>query len=180
MTHYSVISEKMFGGIYWTNRYIVNAPTLAEATDLAAAIRTIEREVHYVDVNFTKYRVSDQIEGTDTYQVVNDSVTGDLVAEGGADWLPLFCRTRVDFNTAGGGRPSRKFLCPMMHEGIQTSGNLTDGWRTFVQENYVEPLLDLVGFIDVDGQGFSSGSVIRQVAMRQLRRGSKRKATPVI
>jgi len=180
MTLYAMVSEKEYNGVYWTNRYILQADTLAAAVTAAGSVRTIEREVHYTQVNFTKYRVSDQVEGTDVYQIINDSVTGDLTIEGTPDWLPLFCRTRVDFNTDGGGRPSRKFLAPLMHEGIQQNGSLTDGWRTFVQTNYVVPLVALTAFVDVDGQAFGSGSVIKPVAMRQLRRGSRRRTTPVI
>lgn len=180
MALYAMVSEKSHEGVYWTNRYIIEAATLADAVTTAGEIRTIEREVHYNVVNFTKYRVSDQVEGTDVYQIINDGVTGDLTIEGTPDWLPKFCRTRVDFNTDGGGRPSRKYLCPPMHEGIQQNADLTSSWRTFVQTNYVAPLVALTGFVDVDGQAFGSGSVSQPVGMHQLRRGSRRRATPVI
>lgn len=179
MTLYSMVSEKLLDGAYYSNRYVIQAPTLADAVTVAESIRTIEREVHYDVVKFTKYRVSDQVEGTDVYQVVNDGVTGDLAASTD-DYLPPFNRVRVDFNTDGGGRPSRKYLLLPLFEANQTRGLLITSLRTFIQANYVVPMVALTGFVDVDGQAFGSGSVYPTVAMHQMKRGSKRKALPII
>jgi len=179
MALYTMVSEKLYLGSYYSNRYIIQADTLLAAIDIASDIRTIEREVHYDTVQFTKYRVSDQVEGTDVYQIISDNVNGVLV-QGGSEALPKFCRIRVDFNTDGGGRPSRKYLLTPLLEPDTANGMLTSGKRSYVQANYVVPLVALTGFVDVDGQAFGSGSVMAEVGMHQMRRGSKRKALPII
>jgi hypothetical protein len=48
---------------------------------------------------------------------------------------------------------------------------------THAQTNFVNPMVALAGFVDVDAQTFLVGTAMAQVAMRQLRRGSKKKVT---
>lgn len=178
MGRWSVDSEKMYNNEYWSNRYIVEAATLSEALDIARQIRFIEKNCTNQAATLTKFRVSTTAVGDDVYQIENDNVAGSLVA--GSDLMPLFNRVRIDFNTNGGGRPSRKYWCGPMSEADQVNGFLVSAMITFYNTNFVNPLLAVDGFVDVDGQTFSSGSVMPKVAMRQLRRGSKRKALPII
>ncbi len=167
-------SEKMLQGEYWTNRYIVAAADLAAAVAIGVSITNIERAVHYSTVLFTKFRVSDGQPLTDVYQVVNLNSYG-AAAIGTLQLMPLFNVVRVDFNTAGGGRPSRKYLRGCLSESSVNFTQLDGGYITFMDANYTGPMIDLAGFVDVDGQQITSGSAYPFVAMRQLRRGSKRK-----
>jgi hypothetical protein len=179
MPLFQMDSQKVFQNEYWTNRYILNATDLATAVTAAAFIRAAEKAVHYDIVTLDKYRVSDMLPGTDVYQVISDNVAGSR-STGGGDYLPLFNVVRCDFNTVGGGRPSRKYLRIPLGEGEQTAGVLAPAVITFFMTNFVTPLVSLGNFVDVDGQAFTTGSVHRLVGMRQLRRGSKRKQQPII
>jgi hypothetical protein len=170
-----VDSEKMLQGEYWTNRYIVAAATLGEATAAGNMIIGVERPIHAQNVLFTKYRVSDGVPDTDTYQVFNVNQYG-TADHAGSPLLPLFNVLRVDFNTEGGGRPSRKYLRGCLAE-IHIDFNTIRpadiaAWNT----GYAAGMASLAAFVDVDGQQISGGSIYPFVSMRQLRRGSKRKA----
>lgn len=171
-------SEKKFQQEYWSNRYVIEAASLATAVAFADAIRSIEHACTHTFVTLTKYRVSSDNVGDDVYQITNDNVAGALTYSGSV--LPLFNRVRCDFNTVGGGRPSRKYWCPALTENDVNGMVLEASFIEFMEDNYVAPLLSITGYVDVDGQAFSSGSVFPDVAMRQLRRGSKRKLLPII
>lgn len=178
MGRWSMDSEKMHNNEYWSNRYIIESETLAGALAVANDIRQIEINCSNALVNFTKYRVSTTAVGDDIYQIISDNTVG---ARGATNVvLPLFCRVRVDFSTFGGGRPSRKYFQPLLSEAEQTDGVLDAGAVTFYNANYAQPLVAIGEFVDVDGQAFTSASVMPKVAMRQLRRGSKKKKTPII
>lgn len=178
MGRYSVDSEKLLNNEYWSNRYIVEADNLTEAITIASVIRAIEQDCCTTEVTLTKYRVSTTAVGDDTYQIMSDNITGTKSIDSGR--LPLFCRVRIDFNTVGGGRPSRKYWLPPLQESEVVNEMLETAARTFYNDNYLQPMLAVDGFVDVDGQLFNGGSVIPKVAMRQLRRGSKRKVLPII
>lgn len=178
MGRYSMDSEKLLNNEYWSNRYIVEADNLTEALAIAAIIRSIEQDCTCTTVTLTKYRVSTTAVGDDTYQIVSDNLSGLKGISSG--FLPMFCRVRIDFNTVGGGRPSRKYWLPPLQEDELVNGMLETAARTFYNNNFLDPLLAVDGFVDVDGQLFNGGSVIPKVAMRQMRRGSKRKALPII
>jgi hypothetical protein len=179
MPRYNVDIEKMLEGEYWTNRYVVQNADLAAAVVSANMIYEYERAIHTNIVLFTKYRASDQVPGTDVYQVVTLNTMG--LATLTTDYWPLFNVVRCDFNPEGGGRPSRKYLrLPIAEGNITTKGQLSTAWRDALKTAYVDPLVAMVAFVDVDDQALTSGSVYPFVSMRQLRRGSKRKLNPVL
>jgi len=175
---YFMDSEKSYQNEYWSNRYVISAATLAEAVAVAADIRAIERASTYNVALLTKYRVSTSAAHDDVYQIVNDNVAGSKIA--GSATLPLFCRIRFDFNAFGGGRPSRKYWCPPLTEDEVADGVLNSTALAAYNTSYLQPLVALGEFVDVDAQAFTSGSIFPKVAMRQLRRGSKRKLLPII
>lgn len=182
MPLYQVDIEKSFlvnaaQTVYWTNSYHVNAADQAAATTAGLAIVEIERDVHYNSVVFTKMRARPAVVGA-LGNITSLNVTGDR-ASAGQDMLPLFNTVRIDFNTAV-GRPSRKYIRGPVAEADQTAGNLTSTMQTLFSTSYRAPLLALGSYVDVDGEAFVSGQVYAPVQMRQLRRGSKRKTTPVI
>lgn len=167
-------SEKMFQGEYWTNRYIVAAADLAAASAAGNAIVGHERAITRTDVLFTKYRASDGQPDTDIYQVYNVNDFGTKAPNG--DMLPLFVVARFDFNVAGGGRPSRKYMRGVLSEGEITFNTIAGTAVTLLNTNFATPMADLAAYVDVDGQAISDGQCFPFVSMRQLRRGSKRKA----
>ncbi len=174
--------EKMLQGEYWTNRYIIRAADMAAATVIAGTIQGLEKTISQGDVLFTRYRVSDGQPNTDVYQITQVNNFGDRIDPPGT-MLALFNVVRCDFTTAGGGRPSRKYLRGILTEGQVEFNTITPAMVGLVATNYVNPLVGLSGFVDVDDQEINAGSVYPFVGMRQLRRASKRQAptsgTPV-
>lgn len=171
-------AEKKWQQEYWSNRYVIEAASLPAALTFAAAIRSIEHTCTANIATLTKYRVSSDNVGDDVYQIINDNEAGARAVDSFP--LALFNRARIDFNTVGGGRPSRKYWCGPLVENDVQGGVLEASYRNFIDTNYASALLSITGFVDVDGQAFSSASVFPDVAMRQLRRGSKRKLAPII
>lgn len=166
--------EKLLQGEYWTNRYIIEAADMAAALTAANTIVGAERAIHYDNVLFTRYRVSDGVAETDVYQVTNVNLFGSQ-ALGSDHMLPLFNVLRIDFNTAGGGRPSRKYLRGCLTEPNVNFNAIASALVTAVNSGYVSTLVGLASFVDIDGQQITSGAAYPFVGMRQLRRGSKRK-----
>lgn len=177
MPLYSVDVEKLLGSEYWSNRYIVNAASLAAANSVGAQIATIEQNVHSSEVTITKLRTSDQVMGTDEFIVTPLNNIG--LAAAGVSRLPLFCVARVDFSV-GAGRPSRKYLRLPIYEADVENETFTGAFQTRIANDYVTPLVNLVGYVDVDGQEVIMGQLFPKLAMRQLRRGSKRRLEPII
>ncbi len=167
--------EKMLQGEYWTNRYIVAAADLAAASVVGGTIMGLERGIHQPAVLFTRYRTSDGQPLTDVYQVSQVNSFG-LAGETFTSLLPLFNVLRVDFTTAGGGRPSRKYLRGVLTEGDINFNAIAQNRIDFYAAEYVNPLAALNAFVDVDNQQINAGSVYPFVGMRQLRRASKSKA----
>jgi hypothetical protein len=173
MPLYSIDIEKRYDGEYWTNRYIVLTPTIGEARADAQEFVTAERAVHNGMVLFTQVRTSDMDPATDSY--FSDPINAYGTPNPQVDKMPLFNVVRVDFAVAQGGRPSRKYLRLPLTESDQSNGFLTSTIIDFVLTNYVQPVLLIGTYADVDGSPISGGSVFPRVGMRQLRRARKRK-----
>jgi hypothetical protein len=168
--------EKVMAGEYWTNRYVVSANTLQTAHGIGYQIFSLEQKIHASTVVFTKLRTSDDVPLTDNYQIQSLNYPGDLPATQPVV-LPLFNCLRVDFTAMGGGRPSRKYLRGCLLEADIEHDKVLAARLTHAQTNFVNPMVALAGFVDVDAQTFLVGTAMAQVAMRQLRRGSKKKVT---
>lgn len=163
--------------IYWTNVYHVDAVDMAAAVANGAIIANWERAITYASVAFTKMRTrlaGSTGEGTLTTLTGNGSRSAS-----GVTLLPLFDVVRVDF-TVGLGRPSRKYLRGCLAEVDIDGDVLTSTMLTLVSNSYATPLTDSTWYVDVDGQAITGFAVLTPVAMRQLRRGSKRKVAPVL
>lgn len=178
MPLFQVDIEKELGGEYWTNRYVVSAATLLEAATVGDSIVTIERNIHRTNVLFTKMRAADFVPGNDQFVIHTINGYGDLDIVAG-QMLPLFNVLRVDFNTSI-GRPSRKYLRLPLYEGDIIDAAFNPGFLTTMDTEYCANMLLLAAFVDVDGQQFLSASAMPKVAMRQLRRGSRRRTQPVL
>ena len=170
--------QKELTGEFWTNRYVLDVPSLADAITPANFIVGKERIITIGDITFTSYRISDMVPGTDAYIVVPIGLQGLRVITSQA--LPLFNVARVDFGV-GQGRPSRKYLRGVLGEEDQESyGILVDASITFINTNYAGPVAGLTEYVDVDGQAITTGFCYGRVGMRQLRRGSRRRTEPII
>lgn len=159
-------------GEYWTNIYW-HPGSLAEAGVAAAAIAEAERSRTWNGVTFTKWRVDDGVQNTDNFATTIMNTLGEIVMP---DPMPLFVVARIDFTVAGNGRPSRKYLRAVLDEakvsGMKISADAVANLTAYAGE------VGSTGVCDVDGQDIVGGACNPNVGMRQLRRGSKKKATP--
>lgn len=167
--------EKMYQGEYWTNVYWL-AGSVGDAGSPAAAIINAERAIHLDNVLFTKARIDDGVEDTDLFATIIINAFG-LREFGTNQMLPLFNVLRVDF-AAGGGRPSRKYLRGCLTESFVNFNTIETAQVTFFQTNYASVVAEVTAYQDVDAEDVTSGVVYPFVAMRQLRRASKKKTTP--
>lgn len=183
MALYHVDVEKTLVGEFWTNRYVVSTTTLSNADEAADLIVSAERAFHREDITFTKVRTRTVAPGDDIYSSRPISAPGLLATSG--PYLPLFNVARVDFIAEGGGRPSRKYY----RMGICAGDMVVD----FTLPNAILSALEgslaaLIGdleanaspFVDVDGQALSDPTAYAAIAMRQLRKGSRRRTEPIL
>jgi hypothetical protein len=171
MALWEITINKELGDEQWTNVYWVEADTLQLASAEGFQIFSYERAVHYTQVYFRSYRVSDGQPGTDVFVIVPLGTNGLKVPTG--DLLPLFNTIRVDFGTAI-GRPSRKYLRGCLTEADIQFTTINGGGLAAAIE-YSVNMFELESYKDVDGQDIISGTASPVVQMRQLRRGSKRR-----
>lgn len=162
---------------YFTNVYHVDAASIAAAQAIADAIVLIEKAI-FANVHlFVKYRVQETNPVAHSGYLTPLSGVGSRTISG--DYLPLFNCVRVDLFPAT-GRPSRKYLRLFVQESEQANGQLTSGFVTSVNTAYTNPLLATTGLCDPQGQPFIRAVTNPLVAMRQLRRGSRRQLRPVL
>lgn len=160
---------------YWTNVYHCDVAGGTEALAVANQLVTLERHFHLSNVVFTKARVDDNTANTDVYDTFSINLAGQYTPSG--DLFPLFNVVRVDFNTAGSGSPSRKYYRGVLSEGVAGFSGIAAQTITDVKAN-TDDMCAISGLCDVDGQDWIDSEVWPFVAMRQLRRGSKKKNTP--
>lgn len=160
---------------YWVNRYYVNAADLADATLMSNGIVDAEKALYPNTVVITKSHVDDDVPLTLNYETTIRNLAGIRTAPTG-DFLPLFVVARVDFSVAGGGRPSRKYLRGVLFEADTTFNTL--GASILTALNTYASSVAASGACDPQGQDIIGGSPWNAPAMRQLRRGSKKKLVP--
>jgi hypothetical protein len=169
--------QKRLGAEYWTNVYHCARSTQESAKLFADGVITLEKLMHHNTVEFVSYRVAPYpgpAEGT----IIP---IGGFGTGGAGSYLPLFNVLRVDF-PAPTGRPSRKYWRLPLEEASIINGDveptLVTAYQGHINNYFASPAS--AGMIDVDGQLLVSGRVMAAVGMRQLRRGSRRRITPVI
>lgn len=177
MPIFKVDIEKQLGTEFWTNVYYVDTASLTDAHTVGAEIVVAERSIHRNDVLFTKYRTSDMVPGTDQFITEPLNVYGALAVA--SPHLALFNVLRVDLGV-GIGRPSRKYLRGVLLEGDVSFNDIEAGSLALFQTDYADDLELIEELVDIDGQPIIDCTVYPKVAMRQLRRGSRRSTTPVI
>jgi hypothetical protein len=177
MPIFQVDVEKQQGSEYWTNVYHVVAVDIGDATSQAGFIVLHEREIHSDNVGFVKYRVGTYPISDGDFSLVPLSGTGSRTHSG--DQLALFNVARVDLRLPL-GRPCRKYYRAPIYEGDQADGALTIAFRGIVDTAVEAMIADGVNLCDPDGNLVTDAVTAVPVGMRQLRRGSRRRVTPVI
>lgn len=169
--------EKYFASAseYWSNVYYCVADSPTAAISIADAVVNAEKATIDNAIIVTKAHLDDMTPGTEVFATKVYNAAGTKTV-GTGDRLPLFVVCRVDFSTLGGGRPSRKYLRAILTEGDTTFTSIGAANLTLLA-TYAAAIVT-AGCTDVDGQVFTSGSVLTPPAMRQLRRGSKKTSTP--
>lgn len=169
--------QKRIGTEYWTNRYFLGVGSVGEAAGFVDEIVAFEKSIHSTEVIFDRARVSDGIPGTDSYVII--PLNGNGGVSGSGAHVPLFNTVRIDFGV-GAGRPSRKYYRCGLGEGLMTGEN----WDNLLITDYQAAATAFVNgdvpYCDVDGQIIINATVMNQVQMRQLRRGSRKRNQPVI
>jgi hypothetical protein len=176
MALWQIDIQKQLGSEYWTNVYHVNVAGQAAAAAIAEVIAGIEQDVHLDIVTFTSYRVRPYPPAGVPGTVYPLGYNGQNPS---GSYLPLWNTINVVFQAAQ-GRPSRKYLRIPVVEVAQENGVLTPTYLASFQDNYATPLEAIPELVDVDSEGFGAIRVLSTVGMRQLRRGSRRRVTPVI
>lgn len=173
---WEIAIEKQLGSEYWINVYHADVASQAEARAVGDEIVGVERGVTMQQVGFTKMRVRQVSElaapGT-VYPIGLPGAMADSI------YLPLFVVARIDIAVPV-GRPDRKFLKSPMPASLVANGNLTGPAIALYNANYCTPLLAIEGISDRSGQEYLSAAVSPAAGMRQLRRGTRKKSTPII
>lgn len=176
MPLWDVTVEKYFAGAneYWVNNYNINAASGDDAVPVISAFVNAEKALYDSAIVITKVRISSSTPDDDAFYTSAVNVAGTRTA-GTGDRSPLFVVARVDFSVAW-QRPSRKYLRGIFSEGDITFSALIPGITT-VLSTYATAILAITGICDEHGNTFNGASVWPAPAMRQLRRGSKKKST---
>jgi hypothetical protein len=161
---------------FWTNVYWLTGTTVNDFGPEVTAVVNAEKALYPEWVKITKVRIDDATPDTDVSKAYVQNISGTRALVAGNQWAPLFVVARVDIETAT-GRPSRKYLRGVLFEADFDTASLTGGITALLQ-SYGNALVASAALVDVDGQDFTAAAPYPAPAMRQLRRGSKRKVTP--
>jgi len=160
---------------YWVNVYYAPGSQPSAAQTIADLIMQAERPLYVSTITITKAHIDDMTPDTDVFQTIVYNQGGTRTGNT-TDLLPFWTTARVDFSTAGGGRPSRKYLRGVLFEQDANFMTIEATMQTRLQ-TYADAIV-ASGACDVDGQDLSLGVARPYPQMRQLRRGSKKKDTP--
>lgn len=174
--------QKEFLGHFWTNRYFVLADDLADAFNARTDLTAGEQDIHTSNVRITKVRASTLTENDGVFLSETLNVAGTLSSSGNG--LPLFNVVRVDWS-AGTTRPARKFYRSLLATGeVGSAFQWTSGVVGTIQAalEAMQDALSTIGLPLVNRQGTVLGTPIVKldIAMRQLRRGTRRQTEPII
>ena len=174
------IIEKRLGAEYWTNTYTLKADTLTDANTALSTVLDFELAIHSSRVEFVKRRVSTLAALDYVYITTPIVANGDVGVTGYT--LPLW-NCFMLFMSDNVKRPDRKYYRPGL---TNNNMDLDFSWSTdylavvsTAIENYLVDLIASDGIVSSSGASFAEVTRQRLIAMRQLKRGSKR-TTPVI
>lgn len=180
---FRVIVQKLFDGEYWVNDYVLRAEDMDAAISGAGLIGTAEAAFLSSDATITSWRTSTLAPDDGLFYTSIEGFNGDHSPNGTP--LALFDAVRVDFGTGSFGLPGRKF-----YRAVLATSDLTGytGWSgptyTLVSETIAALLGDLEAnatpLVNPHDVAFTGYVVKTHYTNRQLRRGSKRRVTPII
>lgn len=159
----------------WTNVYHVQTSSFINAHTSGDLIVAQEKRLHTQHIQFLQMRIRPYPSAGQQGTVYQLSGVGDRSA---GEFIPLFNVGRVTF-TVEQGRPSRKYYRLPVGEGEQQYGTFLTSFVTTINAILVD-FLNIAGLCDESGNEFLAVTLVPTVGMRQLRRGSKRRASPVL
>lgn len=163
-------------GLYWTNRYLTTISNMADAKGVMDRLVAAERVLYTSGTVITNGRVDDNVEDTDEYATTAYNLPGTRAAVA-TDFIAPWVVGRVVFSVADLGRPLQKYIRMFVSEGDTAGPFALSSAAMAILNQYAtavvaEPICDPAGNLVVAGAAFPN------VAMRQLRRGKKKKDTP--
>lgn len=183
MPLFQIDVEKEAFGNFWTNRYFVTSTSIENAHEGAEVIWNFEAAIHREDITIVKARTRTTTVGDDVFIVEPLALPGGIPPSGA--FMPLWNVVRVDIKVAGFGRPSRKFYRVGLCAGDQIPGFSIDASLVSIIQGEMDNLVpntNAVGafLCDADTDLWDIPTVFSTIAMRQLRRGSRRPTLPVL
>jgi hypothetical protein len=173
---YEIAIEKALNSEYWINVYHCDATDLQAARAIALNVIAAERTIHMDVVAFTKFRVKNISALGQAGTVYPIGQSGQVQT---TVYMPLFVVARFDL-TLPSGRPDRKYIRAPVATTVINNGQFTQSALNFYNGNYSTALLAITGLTDRSGASYTAVAVNPVVGMRQLRRGSRKRTTPVI
>lgn len=154
----------------WSNLYFVESLSDLTAAEVGLTIwDDAERLFHKEYVFCYEVYASSVTEGDSIYTILPHGAGatsyGAIASVGEA--LPMFNVVRVDLPVASGGRPSRKFYRPPLHEADQASGSLSAGSLLTGLATGMAALTAVPELRDESGNSFS-GYTLRGITARRL------------
>lgn len=176
MPTFQVDVQKEGAGEFWSNRYYLFGADISGAHVNAIALAAAEAGILFSGFSITKVRTSTLAPNDDQFLVTSLETPGARTAL--EDVYPLFNVVRVDFSK-GAGRPYRKYYRGCI-DAANVSGTTITGTNLLdALDNFLDTLSSLENQT-AEGEVLAKGVVIPRIAMRQLRRGSRRRTEPII
>ena len=178
MSLYQLDIQKAVQGTYWTNKYTVEANGWADAISHGMEVVAIERSFHLTYVEFISFRVS--VPGPEKPSEFMTTVIAGTGQRAFAGILPLTVALRVEL-FKGPRRPDLKY-----YRGCANSGDLanvrewTPAFISSILDGPCTALANVDGLVSSQGLDYLSVQPNVKVAQHQLRRGSRKKVTPII
>lgn len=178
MVLYQIDIQKAVSAFYWTNRYFVDATSFPDAIVEGEKLAQIEKNVHVTYVDFVSVRASKP--GKEKPSQFLTATLGFQGVRGADGIVPLTTCVRPELYR-GFSRPDVRYLRGVVREGDQANiRSFSDLFITYITDNYVNPVIALPSSRSHAGLVYVSGRCNPNVANHQMRRGSKKKTTPVI
>jgi hypothetical protein len=151
-------------GEKWVNTYYFEA--LGESTALDSGELAAGYEMACSPSDVEVYRITAKLmPAGDTAQRAV-AIPGELTIDP-VNLIPFFNTIRVVL-TDDVGRSESKYLRGMLGEANVNGWNITDAKKTAMQDDYLTPLLAILGLRGPNGEVIAGGSVQSLIQMRQL------------
>lgn len=169
-----VVIQKNYQGETWTNGYLVDAADVTAGQAFVSILVNAERDIHFEAINFEKALVRTTEPNDNNFLVIPLSGVGNRTLL--TDLLPLWNIVRAEFPTFQ-GRPYYKQYRGCLQESEVDYLTIEPSALTVIND----ALAGLAGLLVSDtGAPLGDGLARSRVFIRQLRRGPRRRARPVI